>query len=134
MREQNRGTLRWYFVVEDDDSIAITQERPAGVRRRHHYFDEREEPREQDEVLDAPPAGTEAQGRRTNVGYELSFFVPAAAFGPQPLAGGRALPTHICVTGSRGATFCYSERAIPAVERVWLSPERWLPVVLGEHK
>ena len=101
------------------------------ARRRHHYFDKREEPREQDEVLPAPPAGTEAEGRRTAVGYELSFFVPAHAFGPQALAPGRALPTHISVTSSRGGTFRYSERAIPAVERVWLSPERWLPVLLS---
>lgn len=131
VREQDGRTLRWVFTVGEDGAVAVHQNRPRVVARRRHYWDAAEESREADHVEPEPPPGTTAAGRRTRNGFEMSFFLPAAAFAPATLETGVELPAYVCVTNAGARVFESGERAMPAVERIWLSPERWGSVRFG---
>jgi hypothetical protein len=132
-RAQNNGTFRWVLSLDDEDRVTIDQNRPRGVARGHHFWDANEEPLEQDLIREHPPGGFRASGRRTRNGYELSFFFPAESLAPAKLEAGLELPAHFCVTNATSRVFEYSERAEPAIERIWLSPTRWSKVRFGRE-
>jgi hypothetical protein len=124
-REQNGDTFRWVMQVDEDDRVVVHQNRPRVLARRRHYWDATEEPRAADHVELEPPAGTKAAGRRTGNGYRIGFFFPAAALATAGLSAGLELAAYLCVTNGEARVVEYGERATPAIERIWLSPERW---------
>ena len=73
----------------------------------------------------------EANAERFPGGYRLWFFIPAGLLSKLEWEAGLTLPAYFCLSNKQVRVFEFGERAVPAIERIWLSPSRWGKVRLG---